>query len=100
VLLSRGRDTAARHNGVFDDNPTTAGLRSVPCARSRPASCWALDVFNAAARQITLGDVERYLGQLRNHLPRVRVWALRRDGTECGGGQRGSARPDPARCAL
>ena len=30
------------------------------------------------ARQITLGDVERYLGALRNQSPRVRVWALRR----------------------
>jgi hypothetical protein len=37
----------------------------------------ALDVFNAGARQITLGDVERYLGALRNQSPRVRVWALR-----------------------
>ena len=29
----------------------------------------ALDVFNTGARQITLGDVEQYLGQLRNLCP-------------------------------
>jgi len=32
----------------------------------------ALDVFNARRRQITLGDVENYLGQLRNHAPEYR----------------------------
>jgi hypothetical protein len=56
-------------------------------AISRPTVCavrvieatelLALDVFNAGARQITLGDVERYLGALRNQSHRVRVWALR-----------------------
>jgi hypothetical protein len=35
-------------------------------------------VFNTGARQITLGDVERYLGALRSQSPRVRVRALRR----------------------
>jgi hypothetical protein len=28
---------------------------------------FALDVFNAGRRQITLGDVDHHLGQLRNH---------------------------------
>jgi hypothetical protein len=32
----------------------------------------ALDVFNSGARQITLGDVEHYLGQLRGHSPECR----------------------------
>ena len=29
----------------------------------------ALDVFNSGRRQITLADVEHYLGALRNHPP-------------------------------
>lgn len=32
----------------------------------------ALDVFNSGQRQITLGDVEHYLGQLRGHSPECR----------------------------
>ena len=32
----------------------------------------ALDVFNSGARQITLGDVEHYLAQLRSHSPQCR----------------------------
>ena len=32
----------------------------------------ALDVFNSGARQITLGDVEHYISQLRSHSPECR----------------------------
>jgi hypothetical protein len=32
----------------------------------------ALDVFGSGARQITLSDVEHYLGQLRSHSPECR----------------------------
>ena len=32
----------------------------------------ALDVFNTGARQISLGDVEHYLHQLRSHSPECR----------------------------
>ena len=32
----------------------------------------ALDVFNSGARQISLGDVEHYISQLRSHAPECR----------------------------
>ena len=42
-------------------------VREVECAERL-----ALDVFNTGARQITLGDVEHYLGQLASHSPECR----------------------------
>jgi hypothetical protein len=33
----------------------------------------AVDLFNAAARRIRLGDVEQYLARLRNHPPSASV---------------------------
>jgi hypothetical protein len=32
----------------------------------------ALDVFNSGARQITIGDVEHYIAELRGHPPQCR----------------------------
>ena len=32
----------------------------------------ALDVFNTGARQITIGDVEHYVAELRGHSPECR----------------------------
>ena len=54
---------------VFDDHGAANGL----CVRVIEATeLLALDVFNTGPRQITLGDVEHYLGQLRNHSPECR----------------------------
>ena len=36
----------------------------------------ALDVFNSGAREITLGDVEHYLGQAARPFAGVPLWTL------------------------
>jgi hypothetical protein len=37
----------------------------------------AVDLFNAEARRIQLGDVEQYLARLRNHPPSASVGGVR-----------------------
>jgi hypothetical protein len=51
--------------------PPLVHLRTTVCAVRviEATELLALDVFNTGRRQITLGDVGRYLGQLRNHSP-------------------------------
>jgi hypothetical protein len=66
------RDTVLRcrsaHNGVFDHIGAVAGLAFCAVHVVQATELIALDVFNSGARQITLGDVEHYLG----HSPECR----------------------------
>ena len=72
VLHARGFYAADRHNGVFDDIGAMAGLRFCAVRVVEATELLALDVFNSGARQITLADVEHYLGELRSHSPECR----------------------------
>jgi hypothetical protein len=60
------------HNGVLDDIGAVAPLRSCAVHAVEATELLALDLFNTGARQITLGDVEHYLGPLRSHSPERR----------------------------
>jgi hypothetical protein len=66
VVISR------THNGVFDDIGAVAGLRFCAVHAIEATELIALDVFNSGARQISLGDVEHHLAELRGHCPECR----------------------------
>ena len=46
-----------------------SGATLTPVRAVEATELLACDMFNTGGRQITLGDVERYLRQLRGHLP-------------------------------
>ena len=46
-----------------------SGATLTPVRAIEATELIALDVFNTGAHQVTLGDVERYLRQLRGHVP-------------------------------
>jgi hypothetical protein len=57
---------------VFDHIGAVAPLRTCAVHAVEATELLALDQFNTGARQITLGDVEHYLGQLRSDSPECR----------------------------
>ena len=57
---------------MFDDIGAGPGLTFCAVRDVQATELIALDVFNSGARQITLGDVEHYIHELRAHGPQCR----------------------------